>query len=210
MFGIPKKEWRVLKKLKTPRKIQDFLGGFKINFEENGETNLSPMSVLEKKTCHCLEGAVLGALALRANGYPALLIDLKANTYDYDHVVAVFRQHGKWGAISKTNHATLRYRDPVYNSIRELAMSYFNEYYDEWGDKNLRSYSNPVDLKIFDKKGWMTTKEDVGYIPKYLDKVKHFPLLNLKQIRNLRKADKIQLQTDKIVEWKSKKGQWYV
>jgi hypothetical protein len=210
MFGIGKKEFRVLKKLKTPRKIQDFLDTIKINFEEDGATNLSPMSVLEKGICHCMEGAMLAALALRVNGYPPLLVDLKANAYDHDHVVAVFRQNGKWGAISKTNHATLRYRDPIYNSIRELAMSYFNEYYDEYGDKNLRSYSRPVNLRIFDKKGWMTVKGDVGYIPKYLDKVKHFSLLNIKQIRSLRKADKVQLETDKIIEWKSKDGQWYV
>ncbi|MFH0969078.1 MAG: hypothetical protein V1804_01075 [Patescibacteria group bacterium] len=210
MFGIEKKELKILKKLKTPRKIQDFINKIRINFEEDGDTNLSPMSVLEKNTCHCLEGAVLAALALRVNGYPALLIDLKANDYDHDHVVAVFKKHSKWGAISKTNHATLRYRDPIYNSIRELAMSYFHEYYDEYGDKNMRSYSVPVNLKIFDKKGWMATKEEVGYISKYLDKVKHFPILGRKQIANLRKADKIQLKTDKIVEWKSKKGQWYL
>jgi hypothetical protein len=206
MFNIEKKELKILKKLNTPKKIQDFLDKIRMNFEEDGNTNLSPMSVLEKKTCHCLEGAVMAALALRVNGYPPLLIDLKANDYDYDHVVAVFKKYGKWGAISKTNHAVLRYREPVYNSIRELAMSYFHEYYDEFGDKNLRSFSCPVNLKIFDKKGWMTAKENIDYIPEYLDKAKHYRILNRKQIRNLRKADKIEIETDKIVEWKPKRG----
>ncbi|OGI16441.1 MAG: hypothetical protein A3J63_04085 [Candidatus Moranbacteria bacterium RIFCSPHIGHO2_02_FULL_40_12b] len=199
---LPEKEFRTLKKLNTPAKIQNFLDKIKINFEENGETNLSPMAVLEKKICHCAEGAVLAALALRVNGFPPLLLDLTANDNDYDHVVAIFKLDGKWGAISKTNHATLRYREPVYYSIRELAMSYFHEYIDEKGRKNLQSFSGPVNLKRFDKLGWMTTKEDIDYIPKYLEKVKHFPILGRKQLGNLRKADKIEIQAGKMIEWK--------
>jgi hypothetical protein len=204
IFGIEKKDLKILKKLNTPSKIQDFLNRLKMNFEEKEETNFSPIMVLKKRKCHCLEGAVLAALALRIHGYPPLLVDLKANIYDYDHIVAVFKQHGKWGAISKTNHSVLRYREPIYNSIRELAMSYFHEYYDRWGDKNLRSFSCPVNLKIFDKKNWMTTREQLGYISEYMDQVKHFPILDKKQLRNLRKADKIELQAIKIIEWRSK------
>lgn len=203
MFGIEKKELKILKKLDTPAKIQDFLDKMKINFEENGDTFLSPLSVLEKNTCHCVEGAVLAALALRVNGFPPLLLDLTAVKDDFDHVVAIFKKYGKWGAISKTNHAVLRYREPIYNSIRELAMSYFHEYFDDKGRKNLRSYSAPVNLKRFDKLGWMTAKEEIDYIPEYLAKVKHFPILNRKQIRNLRKADDIEIQAGKLVEWKS-------
>lgn len=199
---LPEKEFRILKKLNTPAKIQNFLDKIKINFEENGETNLSPMEVLKKKICHCAEGAVLAALALRLNGFPPLLLDLTANDNDYDHVVAVFKLDGKWGAISKTNHATLRYREPVYDSVRELAMSYFHEYIDEKGRKNLQSFSGPVNLKRFDKLGWMTAKENIDYIPKYLEKVKHFPILGRKQFRNLRKADKIEIQAGKMIEWK--------
>jgi hypothetical protein len=211
MFGIGKKELKILKKLNTPKKIQDFLNKIRMNFEDDGNTNLSPMSVLEKKTCHCLEGAVLAALALRVNGYPPLLVDLRANDHDFDHVLAVFKQYGKWGAITKTNHGVLRYREPVYNSIRELAMSFFHEYYDRKGKKNLRSYSRPLNLKIFDKKGWMTAKEEIDYIPEYLDDIKHYPIMNRKQISNLRKADKVELEMDKILEWKPKKRgkSWY-
>lgn len=205
MFGIGKKELKILKKLNTPQKIQDFLNNIKFNFEEKGNTNLSPMLVLEKKVCHCMEGAALAALALRVNGHPPLVIDLKANKLDLDHVVAVFKKDGKWGAISKTNHAVLRYREPVYNSIRELAMSYFHEYFDDQGRKNLRSFSNPVNLKIFDKKGWMTTKEEIDYMPEYLDKVKHYPILTRKQVRNLRKAEKVELKAGSVIEWKPKK-----
>jgi len=200
-----KKEIKVLKKLDTPVKVQNFLDKLKINFEENGDTSFSPLTVLKKKMCHCTEGAVLAALAFRLQGHPPLLLDLTANKNDFDHVVAVFKRNGKWGAISKTNHAALRYREPIYASIRELAMSYFHEYIDDEGRKNLRSYSSLVNLKRFDKLGWMTTQEEIDYIPEYLAEVRHFPILNKKQIRNLRKADKIEIQAGSLVEWKKTK-----
>jgi len=203
---LPKKELKILKKLNTPRKIQDFLNKMKMNFEENGDTSLSPMSVLKKRICHCAEGAVLAALALRVHGQPPLVLDLTAAKHDFDHVIALFKKDGKWGAISKTNHSVLRYREPIYNSIRELAMSYFHEYIDNKGRKNLRSFSPPVNLKRFDKLGWMTTREEIDYIPEYLAEVRHFPILNRKQIRNLRKADKIEIQAGKIVEWEKHKA----
>lgn len=205
MFGIEEEKLQILKKLDTPKKIQDFLDRMRINFEERGDTSLAPMSVLEKKKCHCVEGAVLAALALRLHGFPPLLLDLTAAKHDFDHVVAVFRKDGKWGAISKTNHAVLRYREPIYSSIRELAMSYFHEYFDDLGRKNLRSFSAPVNLKRFDQMGWMTTKEDIFYIPEYLADVRHFPILSRRQIRNLRKADAVEIEAGKITEWKKGK-----
>jgi len=205
MFGLGKKEFKILKKLNTPQKIQDFLDKMSINFEEEGDTFLSPMSVLEKKVCHCTEGAVLAALALRVNGQPPLVLDLTASRNDFDHVVAVYKKYGKWGAISKTNHAALRFREPIYNSIRELVLSYFHEYFTDNGRKNLRSFSRPVNLSRFDKKGWMTTNDDIYYIPEYLSEIKHFPILNEKQIRNLRRADRIEIVAGKITEWKSQK-----
>jgi len=199
---LSKREFKILKKFNTPAKIQDFLDQLRINFEERGDTCWSPMTVLKKKSCHCTEGAILAALALRANGWPPLLLDLTANKNDFDHVVAVFRKDGKWGAISKTNHPVLRYREPIYRSIRELVMSYFHEYFDSRGRKNLRSFCRPVNLKRFDRLGWMTTLEEVGYIPEYLAEVRHFPILNKKQIRSLRRADPIETYTDRLVEWK--------
>ena len=152
-----------------------------------------------------MEGAALAALAMRVNGQEPLVLDLKASRHDFDHVVALFKKDGKWGAISKTNHAVLRYREPVYQSIRELAMSYFHEYIDKKGRKSLRSYSGPVNLKRFDKFGWMTTREEIDYIPEYLDEVKHFQILNRKQAKNLRRSDKIEIKSGNIVEWKKGK-----
>lgn len=202
-FGIPEKDFKILKKLDTPKKIQDFLDTLPRNFDEEGHICLSPLSILREKRCHCVEGAILAALALRIQGKEPLLLDLTATKDDLDHVVALFRQYGRWGAISKTNHAVLRYREPVYRTIRELAMSYFHEYTDDRGRKTLRSFSLPVNLKRFDREGWMTTREDIYYIPQYLAEVKHFKIMDRKQIRNLRRADKIEIEAGKILEWKN-------
>jgi len=203
MFGLNKNEVNTLKKLNTPKKIQDFLNKLKINFEEKGETCMSPRMVLKTKKAHCIEGAMFAALALRIQGEKPLLVDLRTTKDDFDHVLAVFKKNGRWGAITKTNHAVLRYREPVYKNIRELVMSYFHEYFlNKNGKKTLRDYSLPIDLSKFDKKGWTTDTKDLWYIDSHLDKVKHFSILDRKQIASLRKADKIEIKAGKIVEWK--------
>lgn len=125
----------ILRLLKTPRKIQDFLEEIPINFEPEGDTCLSPRRVLRERRAHCIEGAMLAALALRIQGERPLVLDLEASAQDHDHVIALFKRHGCWGAISKTNHAVLRYREPVYKTIRELVLSFFHEYMDGTGRK---------------------------------------------------------------------------
>lgn len=207
---LPKHAYNILKKLNTPAKIQDFVNYLKINFEKDGDTVFSPLTVIERGECHCIEGAILAALAFRVQGEEPLVIDLAANSNDFDHVVAVFKRHGKWGAISKTNHSVLRYREPIYNSIRELAASYFHEYSNNVdGKKNLRSYSLPVNLKRFDKLGWMTSKDNIFYIPEYLVEVKHYPILNRKQIMGLRELDDVEIKAGQIVEWEKGEGGIY-
>lgn len=202
MNNLTKEEEKILRKLNTPGKIQDFLNKLPMNFEEKGETCMSPRRVLRERKAHCIEGAMLAALALRINGKAPLVVDMKANKDDFDHVIAVFKKDGKWGAISKTNHSVLRYREPVYNSVRELVMSYFHEYTDKKGRKTLRSFSVPVDLSIFDKKNWTTEEKDLWEIHDYLDKVKHFNILNRSQIAGLRRAEKIERVAGDIVEYK--------
>ena len=204
MFDLTTQEEKILKKLDTPGKIQDFLNKLEINFEENGETCMSPRRVLETRKCHCIEGAMLAALALRLHGQKPLIVDLTASKEDFDHVIAVFRENGKWGAISKTNHAVLRYREPVYSSIQELVMSFFHEYFEDDGIKTLRSYSEAVDLSRFDELRWMTSEDDVWFVDKYLGKARHFRILNQNQISKLRKADKIEIEAGKIVEYRKK------
>ena len=202
MFGLNEKELRILKSLNTPRKIQDFLNKIPINFEEKEDTCFSPRMVLKNNKAHCMEGALFAAAALRVNGEKPLIVDLNANEKDDDHVLCVFQRRGFWGAIGKPNHAVLRYREPIYKSIRELVMSFFHEYFDDKGKKNLRKYSLPVDLSKLDRLNWMASEEDVWFIHDYLDKVKHFPILTRSHISGLRKADKIEIDAGKIVEWK--------
>lgn len=207
MFGFTEKEVKIFKQLNTPKKIQDFLNKIPANFEPDGDTVLSPRMVLKKNRAHCMEGAMFAAAALRFHGHKPLVLDLTTVKDDDDHVIAVFKHQGHWGAISKTNHAVLRYREPVYKTIRELVMSYFHEYFTNHnGKKTLRSYSLPVDLSRFDKQGWMTAEEDIWYVPEYLAEVEHVPILSKSQIALLRKADPIEVKAGNIVEWeKSKK-----
>lgn len=173
----------------------------KANF---GETNMSPKKVLEKREAHCFEGALLAAAILRFHGHKPLLVDLKTTSGDDDHVLAVFRQNGHWGAITKTNHVVLRYRDPVFKTIRELVMSFFNEYFLKNGQKTLRSYSRPINLSKFDKFNWMTSEKDLQFIAEAIDKVSHIPILNKKMISFLRKADPFERKTFEATQWKKK------
>lgn len=204
-FNLTKEELKLFKSLNSPGKIQDFINKIPINFEEDGKDSCySPRMVLKKNRCHCIEGAILAALILRVNGYAPLLVDLTANDKDFDHVIAVYQKEKKWGAITKTNHYALRYREPVYETIRELVMSYFHEYFNDKGKKTLRSYSNPVDLAMFDHENWMTTEEEIWQIPNYLVEVEHFPILTRSQISGLRNAEEIEIKAGEIVEWKNK------
>lgn len=202
MFGLEKEEVKVLRALNSPRKIQDFLNKIPINFEEQGDTCMSPRRVLKENKAHCMEGAMFAAAALRVNGEKPLVVDLDTTDDDDAHVICVFKRNGRWGSISKTNHAVLRYREPIYRDIRELAMSFFHEYFKDSGKKTLRRYSVPVNLSRFDKINWMTSEKDVWEIPEYLVDVKHFPILTRKQIAGLRLADTLEIEAGKIIEWK--------
>jgi len=204
MFGLTPGERRTLRGLSTPIKIQDFLDALPYNFEPTGDTCQSPRMVLKTRTAHCIEGAMLAALALRIAGERPLVVDLEAASHDFAHVITVFQKRGKWGAISKTNHSVLRFRDPVYASIRELVMSYFHEYTDDHGKKTLRSYSNPIDLTRFDRKQWMTSKDDVWFVPEFLADVRHLSILDRGQIRSLRPQDAMERKASMLVEWKKK------
>jgi len=189
-YGLDAREMRVLKALKTPERIQRFLDTeIAYNKEPNGETLRSPRRVLRDGVAHCFEGALLGAAALRVQGYPALLLDLEA-VRDDDHVLAIFRQQGHWGAIAKSNYSGLRFREPVYRSFRELVMSYFEHYFNLKREKTLRRYSRPVNLARFDRIGWMTTEEELWVISEHLEKIPHVALLrNNGEGRRLARVD---------------------
>lgn len=210
--GLNIEEWREIKKLSNPKKIQDFLNSLKFNFERGGETHKSVRETLRTRTAHCFEGGLLAAAALWAQGHRPLLLDLKTVRPDFDHIVALFqdRDAGTWGAISKTNHAVLRYREPVYRDVRELAMSYFHEYFLFSGKKTLRSFSDPFDLSRImpasaKKSGgvnWLATDENLAPLVHVIDLSPHTRIVTPKQVRNLRLADKIEIEAGKITEYK--------
>jgi hypothetical protein len=196
-----KDEIKLFRKLSSPKKIQDYVNSLRFNFRKDGIFS-SPRVVVRNKKADCLEGALLASAILEFYGYKPLILDLRSATkpFDYDHIVALFRQYKCFGAISKTNHAVLRYREPVYKTVRELVMSYFHEYFLEDGRKTLREYSKPFDLSTIKHIDWRTTESNLWEIHEILDKIKHYPILSKKQIINLRKADKIELLAGKIVE----------
>lgn len=183
-------ETRFLKTLSDPDKIQVFLDS--IDYNPNPECR-SPRWVIRKRSAHCFEGALFSAACLEFNGYKPLLIDMKAWNDD-DHVIAVFKKNGHWGSVAKSNFTTLRYREPVYRSVRELIMSYFDFYFNLNGEKSLRSYSRPLDLTVFSSRKWKTTDEDLEYIGDKLESMYHYPVVNQKMINGLFRASEISMK----------------
>jgi hypothetical protein len=171
-FGLLPRHLRTLRALKTPARIQRFLDALPYQY---ADTAWSPQRALRERKGHCLEGALLAAAALRVNGHLPLLMDLEA-VRDDDHVVALYREHGLWGGIAKSNFAGLRFRAPVYRTLRDLALSYFEHYYNLRGERTLRSYSNPVNLARLDSMHWMTSEENVWCVPELLIAARHYPL----------------------------------
>ncbi|HEY0220636.1 MAG TPA: hypothetical protein VGC58_00230 [Candidatus Paceibacterota bacterium] len=206
-FGYSKEEVKLFRRLNTPAKIQDYLNFTPFNFEDGWGTCLSPRRAIRQNRADCIEGALLASAALEFHGYEPLVVDLRSlkKPYDYDHVIAVFRKDGFWGAISKTNHSVLRYREPIYKNMRELVMSYFHEYFLGSGQKTLREYSLPFNLNYFNKVNWRTSEKNLSEIMVHLDKIKHFKILNKSQEKNLRKADKIEIESTKMVEYQNEK-----
>ncbi len=203
MLAFTKQELVLLRRMNTPAKVQDSLNDIAFNFERDGrDTVKSPLRVLRTNSAHCIEGAILGAYILSLHGFPPLLLHLQAKKdgkkRDWDHVVAPFKEGGLWGAISKTNHAVLRYREPVYKNIRELVMSYFHEYFTDDGKKTLRRYSRPLNLNTFEE-SWPVEEADLWGIDEALDKIKHFDIMPKQTIKKLRLAEPIEREAGKIV-----------
>ncbi len=188
------KERRLLERLDTPRKIQDYLDSIDYDHEEGFR---SPRYVMAKRKAQCFGGAALAAAAMEYHGRPPVVVYMINEEDDGDdHLIAVFKNDGGWGAVSKSNFTGLRYRDPVYRSLRELIMSYFDGYFNEEGWKTLRTYSVPVDLRRFDHLNWRTSEEFAMPADKALEVARHYKLLTQKMKRSLEKADKRQLAAE--------------
>jgi len=185
---------RLFKKLNTPQKVQDYLDRMPFNFERKEETYRSPLGVVKAGEMHCFEGALFATACLAFNGYKVFLLDLKTNDLknDADHVVVLFKQGSKWGAISKTNHAVLRWRDPIYPSVEALSFSYFHEYFLDDGTKTLIKYSAPFDIIKRFGTGWIEAEEDLDKIALALDRSKHYSFYSSSERKYIRKASKLE------------------
>lgn len=201
MFGLTREEERLLRKLQSPQDIQEYLDQLPVNFEKGGDTHYSPRMVLRHKKAHCIEGALLAATVLWLHNQSPLLLDLKTKQYDDEHVVALFKMNGYWGALSKTNHAVLRYRDPIYKTVRELALSYYHEYFmPKNGEKTLVSYSRPYDLRRLGD-AWVTDAKPLWYIDDALNATRHYELVPKANTQHIRKASLHERIVSKIPEW---------
>lgn len=199
-LGLTRTEFAILQRLSTPQKIQKFVNSIPVNHEMNGETIHSVRSVIRHRRAHCIEGAMFAACALWVHGDPPLVMHLDCTLTDYPHVVALFRRGSHWGAISKTNGAVLRYRDPIYRSLRELALSYFHEYADTRGRKTLRSFSRAFDLRRIDPELWVVNCDNCQLIEDTLSSLPHQRLISASQQRRLARRDPFERRASKLVE----------
>ena len=196
-------EQNIFQSLDTPHKIQDFLNTLKRKKGSGEPIVRSPRLVLQERSANCMEGALLAAAVLMHHGKRPFLLDLRIGSKiknDSDHVVTLFKEQGCWGALSKTSHAVLRYREPIYKNMRELAPSYFHEYFTDDGKKNLRSFSKPYDVKKHFKTAWVTSEDDQYEIAAALDDSPHTSILTKHMEKNLRRADRIEIAAGKLTE----------
>jgi hypothetical protein len=194
-IGLSKAMATQLQGLRTPERIQDFVSRLRWNYQSDGPTALSVVGVLRQGHAHCIEGAFVAACALWLNGYPPLLIDLGAARGDVDHVMALFRRGRFWGAISKSNSPYLRYRDPIYRNLRELALSFFPQYV-KHRRKTLRTYSVPVDLRRHAPALWVTRDGFCHEMVDTLTGARHFDILPVGMNAGLRPIDEIEARAN--------------
>jgi hypothetical protein len=200
-LGLNVAEFAVLRALDTPQHIQAFVNAIPINFEVGAETILSVRQVLAQRRAHCIEAAFVAACALWIHGKPPLVMHLDCERSDHPHVVALFRQQGAWGAISKSNGAHLRHRDPIYRSLRELALSFFHEYFDQRGRRTLRSYSIAFDLRRIDAALWITQDQICEEANARLAGLRHYPLIASGRRLRLSRLDTFERRAATMVEY---------
>ena len=177
--------------LSSPLKIQTFLDEMPYSTEP---IYRSPLSVLRDHRAHCFDGALFAAAALRRLGYPPLIVEMLPNERDDDHLLAVYKRNNHWGAVAKSNFVGLRYREPIYRTLRELLLSYFEDYFNIAGEKTLRGYTLPLNLTTCDRWNWMTEDEHLDEIAKCLDRQRRVNLLTQEMEQNLAPVDKRRLK----------------
>lgn len=185
-------EKAMIERLNEPVKIQAFLDQTPYSPEN---ANRCPLAVLRDRLAHCLDGALFAAAMLRRLGFPPLILDLLPEPgTDDDHVLALFKEEDGWGAVAKSNFSGLRYREPVFRTLRELVMSYFEDFFNVNGQKTLRAYTRPLNLAAFDCKEWMWKNEGADSIEKRLIALKKIPLIQPAAISRLSTVDPLSYQ----------------
>ncbi len=183
--SLNKKELKLVSNLTSPVKIQAFLDSIPYSAED---IYRCPLRVLRDRKAHCFDGALFAAAALRRLGYPPLILDLLPHNDD-DHLLALYQRDGHWGAVAKSNFVGLRFREPVYRTLRELVMSYFEDFYNVDREKTLRGYTVPLNLSAFDPLNWMTCDETMDAISDKLDTIRKIHLLTDKMAAGLTLVD---------------------
>jgi len=187
-FGraLTKAEQRIMAELTGPTKIQEFLDQTSYSTED---IYRCPLRVLRERRAHCFDGAVFAAAALGRLGFPPLVLELVPNERDDDHLIALFKRDVLWGAVAKSNFVGLRFREPVFRNLRELVLSYFEQFFNVAGEKTLRAYTVPLDLIRFDALGWTVADEPMDQIAEALDRKRRVPILTDQAARQLSLAD---------------------
>ena len=199
-LGLTLRERSILLRHRGPQALQSYINSIPINHEPDGDSCHTVREVLRHRRAHCIEAALVAACALWLQGEPPLLLDLRARR-DWDHVVALYRRGRYWGAISKSNHVQLRGRDPVYRSLRELALSYFHEYHNTQGEKSLREYSRAFDLRKLDPKQWVSGDSGAWEVERRLDLSRHYRLFPSAQARYVTCIDAMEWNAKRLVEY---------
>jgi hypothetical protein len=184
-------EKKVLAGLDSPIKIQSFLNA--IPYSED-EFYRCPLRVLRDRKAHCFDGALFAAMALRQIGHPALILELIPNGHDDDHLLALFKQYDHWGAVAQSNFTGLRYREPVYRSLRELVMSYFEDYFNSAGEKTLAGYRGPINMKVFDRLDWMSSDTNLERLSNEMDRYRIHPVISGEMAKDLSPVDERNLR----------------
>ena len=201
MFPKNSPEYELLTTLDTPQKVQTFLDALPFNHEQGGETCMSPLRVLRERKAHCIEGALLASVCFMRMGRKPLIANLKVMESDYDHIVAIFTENGYYGAVSKTNHPVLLYRDPIYRSVRELMMTYYHELFlYTTGEKTLLGYTKPINTRRFGSK-WITAEEDLWDIAEIMYDAPILPMVPEKNRRFIRDAQDFERRALDVEQW---------
>ncbi len=201
MNTLTKEEKRFLKSLNTPKKLQDYLDSIPFNLEENGETCMSPKMVLKEKKAHCIEAGLLVGVSMWLNRKTPYIVSLKVKASDYDHIIVLYKENGYYGALSKTNHNVLRFRDPVYKNVRELVMSYFHEYFlPETGEKTLLGYTKPINIKKFGD-DWISREDNLWDIAEAIYDTPVIEIVPKNNKKYLRNAHEVEQEASRKAEW---------